>query len=666
MQTFNPEEALKAARPLQTGSASIAVEVDALPSHAEAVKRLSLIASEAAEAPSLLVIAGWPAVERRRTGPLPSPGEAQSAAEGNATFITTAIAADANLIRFEAVLAPSADPKLAGEVTSIAHNIQVRQGNSRTSQTELKTLSKSIAQPRTTREPSAPRGAAPSPPPAEAPRPEAPKEGMALVQGGVGELEVAVSDDGQHVVVAANSGFSFSDNGGTTFTRGGGTPCVYNSCDGDPSLSIGQSGAVYYSWIGFPTNEPGRFPPPNGATNTVSVSTDRGHTFRFAGNAVVCPSTTPVACSVPDQPHIAADRFNLSFAGQDRVYLVWRNFSSVSLTAKIVCSNDGGVTWPEQASVDIAGDFPRVAVGPDGSVYVTYVSGGNIMLRKFSACDAGLTPQPSIVVSTFAGVPCPMPGLDRCNNGNVLSSPTVSVDPLNANHVYIAWATSTVTGNEDVRVAESNDGGSTFPRSARVNSAVTARRFMPWMCATDGKALVGWYDRRASTAANNDLTAYFAGMVTSAPAALQVSADVNVSGNSDPQCASGWPCPPRSAADATSCSVQPQLAGVCSRSGTSCSFTAPNCPPGETCNTGNGCPKYGRLQWRCLRLGKTLRGLGLRNCTHRCCGGHRHQRFLSERDDSTPALSFGPNQLLGRLCRFENGSEQLRAVWEFM
>ena len=599
-RVLNPEKTLHSGKPLITANATIAIEVDSLASHADAVKRLGLIASEASEAPSFLVIAGWPALERRRTAPLPSPGlpssgQAQYTVEGNATFLTTAIAADTYLIRFEAVIAPGADPKLADAAASIARNIRVRPGNPQTARAELETLSKSIAQPRTTLPLTKPRGTTPSPPPPPAAPPQGtPQTGTALVQNGLGELEVAVSDDGMHVVVAANSGFSFSDDGGQTFQSGGSIPCIFALCFGDISLAVGNSGAIYFSWVGNTVNEPGPFAPPNGATNTVSVSSDNGHTFKFAGNAVLCPNTTPLVCSGPDQPHIAADRFSLSFAGQDRVYLVWRNFSGLGLTPRIVCSIDGGLTWPEQASIDVAGDFPRVTVGPDGSVFVAYVSGGNIMLRKYSACDAGFNSQPKVVVSTFANVACPVPGLDRCNDGNVLSSPTASVDPLDANHVYVAWATSTETGNEDIRVAESKDGGLTFPRAARVNSAVTARRFMPWACASQGNVLVGWYDRRTATTANNDLTAYFAGMVTSGASGLQVGADVNVSGNSDPQCASSWPCSARSTTDATSCSVQPQLAGTCSQSGNRCNFAAPNCPlPGETCKTGSGCPKYG-------------------------------------------------------------------------
>src|SRR5690349_10896856 len=41
------------------------------------------------------------------------------------------------------------------------------------------------------------------------------------VQTGLGELEMASSNDGRHVVIAANSGYSFSDDFGETYTFGG-------------------------------------------------------------------------------------------------------------------------------------------------------------------------------------------------------------------------------------------------------------------------------------------------------------------------------------------------------------------------------------------------------------------------------------------------------------
>lgn len=185
------------------------------------------------------------------------------------------------------------------------------------------------------------------------------------------------------------------------------------------------------------------------------------------------------------------------------------------MTPEISCSADGGQTWSSPAAVD-SGDFPRPTVGPDGSVYVAYHSGSSVLVNKFSSCISGLKQQTGfpVAVSSSVGVVCPMPGLDRCNDGNVLNSPMVSVDDSDQNHVFVAFASTTTCAsspgtraqqkacNEDVTFMDSSDGGSTFPRATVVNAPVTARRFMSWVCATQGRAWVSWYDRRAATPSN--------------------------------------------------------------------------------------------------------------------------------------------------------------------
>jgi hypothetical protein len=596
----------ESAEQLISAEARIAVSWEQRRSHADAVARLVQIALEEQEQPQLVVIAGWPAIHRERKANLPNPGETEAPINAISIFVTTAIAMDTQVVRFETVLAPDADPKLAQAALKIAQGAAVKAGDAKAAQSDLQSIAKSISAARSKSQSSIPIGSSSSkteeskigPAPQRGGGKSLP--GTAHVQNGVGELEVAVSDDGQHVVVAANSGHSHSDDGGLTFTADGGTPCIFHGCDGDPSLAVGKSGAFYYAWIGFPTGEPGGIPP-DGATDSLSISTDNGHTFSFLSNAVVCPSSTPASCTTPDQEHIAADRIALSASSKDRVYLVWRNFSSVSLTARIVCSSDGGSTWSAQTTVDAAGDFSRVNVGGDSFVYVAYRSGGNIMLHKFSACDSGLTPQPGfpVTVAAFTSVPCPMPGLDRCNNGNILSSPTVAADDLNPSHIYVAWANSSGAGNENIMVADSMDGGATFPRSVQVNGAPVARRFMPWISTYGGVAYVNWYDRRNATAANNDLTRYFGGSAAVKGGSLVAGSEADISQVNDPHC-SNWLCAPRSTTDSESCSIQPQLAGVCGHSppvaGDSharCDFSAGGCPGTESCLTGGGCPKYG-------------------------------------------------------------------------
>jgi len=90
----------------------------------------------------------------------------------------------------------------------------------------------------------------------------------------------------------------------------------------------------------------------------------------------------------------------------------------------------------------------------DGFVYAAWASGGNMMLHKYSNCDSGLVAQVGfpVTVSAFTNVVCPVPGLDRCNGRNILSSPKVAVDDLDANHLYYVFATATVAGNEDIMV----------------------------------------------------------------------------------------------------------------------------------------------------------------------------------------------------------------------
>lgn len=580
-------------------------------SHAEALDQLAETAVEGEAAPSFRAVGGWPGLTLRRLEPLARTGEehervdkAYDPQERAVLRVTAAAAVGATFVRLEATLGPEGRASVAKEILALVDGFAfAAQADAGQTERELGELPRRLRQP----EPGQPRAPRPAP---SAGTPEKETGVPVLVQTGVGELEVAASNDGQTVVVAANSGFSRSTDGGATFAFVGATPAPFPR-DGDPSLGVGQSGAFYYAFIGFPNGTPAALGV-NGCTTGVSRSTDGGQTFPFRGHAFVCPFSPPGLC-FPDQEHIAADRFNAA-PGGDQVYSVWRHFVPAGApancqsigsgfpTASIVCSSDGGSTWSARTVVDAAGDFPRVSTGSDGFVYVTYRSGGNVRLNKFSSCTAGLVQQAGfpVTVSAFTDVACPVAGLDRCNNGNILASPMVAVDDLEPSHVYVAYATNTAAGNDDVRLRDSTDGGLTWPaaRVVTLNTAVAARRFMPWVCALGGVAHASWYDRRAATVAANDLTGFFRGSAAVKGGTLTAGTEFNVAGVNDPQCASGWPCGTRSSGDSESCSVQPQNAGACRNamgggSGTACDFSAPVCPAGETCQTGSGCPKYG-------------------------------------------------------------------------
>lgn len=602
----NATELVTPARAALTGVAQARMVINSEPrrNHAEAVRRLGEIAAEYAAPVEYLQIDGWPALERRYTAPFPQRGKPQkpNTPEMESLRVTTAIAAGDLLVRLETILDVKADPKLASDALAIGRTTSfVQRGDPAKSEEDVRMLRR-LPRPLSTPAPATEiRGAS-----GRRGRKGAIETGAPVsVQTGVGELEVAVSNDGQNVVIGANSGFSNSTDWGKTFTFRGPTPGTFPR-DGDPSLGFGVSGSFYYGFIGFP-NGTAAAGGVTGCSTSIGASADNGVTFPFVNHAVLCPQIGAGLC-FPDQEHIAADRVNAAPGGGDQVYSVWRNFtpigappancgsiSSGAVSPSIVCSQDSAATWTAPTAITAAGDFPRITTAADGMVYVVFRSGANIMLNKFSSCGAGLAQQVGfpVVVAAFTTVPCPVAGLDRCNNGNVLSSPTVAVDDTNANHIYVAFASNTAAGNENIIVTDSLDGGATWPNSIAANSAVASRRFMPWVCTLNGDAYVTWYDRRAATAGNNDLTDFYVNSVSPQGGLLVAGPELNLTTNADPQCASGWPSRPRNINDSEGCSVQPQLAGRCSVTNAPCDFSD-GCPAGAgVCNTGGGSPKYG-------------------------------------------------------------------------
>src|SRR5262249_56002282 len=95
--------------------------------------------------------------------------------------------------------------------------------------------------------------------------------------------EVGISNNGQNIGIAANSGFSNSTNGGQTFTFRGGTPGPNGSRDGDPSLAVGASGSFYYGFIGFPDGT-AAWNNQTGCSTGISVSSNGGTSFPLPSN----------------------------------------------------------------------------------------------------------------------------------------------------------------------------------------------------------------------------------------------------------------------------------------------------------------------------------------------------------------------------------------------
>ena len=603
----------------------------------DAARRLTEIAAETADAVTSLTIGGWPAIQRRHLAPWPQLGHGSSSDGSMALTITTAVAAGDRIIRLDGSLPSDAPAELAEQVAAIERSLtpsgrsDTERGwawNTATAQARrLWAVARSLVtdlvsgpgMAEAADAADAPIEADEAPPvsdPADGAASGASSPGAALriLFGGVAsEPEVAVSNDGRHVVVAQQLVWITSHDGGLTFPDFGTFP---NTTGGDSSVAFGKSGNFYEGTI-------------NNNTTAIHISTDNGKTFTFRAAAFTCGAgQCGFNPSIPDQEHIAADRTTTTASG-DRVYSAFRNGFATPQWG-IVCSTDSGANW-STGNIGIAGDFPRITVATDGSVYVAYVIGANMMLAKFAACSgtADTMPQvagfPKTVATGIGNLPCPVPGLDRCNNGNTLRSPTVAADDTDATHIYYAYSTNTGSGNENVVVQDSIDAGVTWsaapPRSVVINGGGTARRFMPWVCATNGTAFVSWYDRRNATSADNDLTDYFGASASRVAGILTAGTEfqINDASTSDTQCEAGqavgtaksWPGGSRNANDSGQCSRQPQLGGRCQHSppNNTDSFqacdlnAATTCPTNESCQTAGGVPKYGDYNGNACAVG---------------------------------------------------------------
>lgn len=556
----------------------------------DALKELEEIAAGAGASVARTTVDGSPAIQWRETRPWPQ-AHGQQSAPGSALTINTVIAAGSQLIRLYGSLPSDASAVIAETVAAIETSVGFTTKTS-TAIPKGIAISRALAvAPRASQKDDTGDDTDLTPPVSEgsdsALVPSLPGFASRILQGtAASEPEVASSADGRNIVVAQQFVWTHSNNGGQTFTFGGSFP---NSTGGDSSLAVGASGNFYEGTI-------------FNKTTAIHRSTDNGQTFQVRGTAFTCgplPQCNFNGGQFPDQEHIAADRVN-QVSNQDQVYSVFRN-GSASPTWGIVCSTDGGANW-SAGNVGLSGDFPRVAVGSDGSVYVAFEdTSNNLRIDKFASCNTNsalpeLAGWPKTVAAGIAEIPCPVPGLDRCNNGNTLRGPTVVVDDTNSAHVFYTYATNTVAGNENIVIRDSTDSGSTFSAGTTLNGGGNARRYMPWMCATQGTAFVSWYDRRNATAGDNDLSEYYGASATRSGGVLNSGGEfqLNDAATSDAQCEAGqtlgsqrsWPGGSRQKNDSTSCSRSPQLAGVC---GTGACGAGGTCPAGQTCDSTNIC-----------------------------------------------------------------------------
>ncbi len=330
---------------------------------------------------------------------------------------------------------------------------------------------------------------------------------------------VAFVDTGQYlpatVGASSLSGYARSDDGGQTFTDLGRVPPSSRSIGySDPSLGVDSQGNFYFANL--------QYVPVRRTTLSalgVAQSVDGGRTF-----------TEPVLVSGTDQANfqdkelIAVDNTGGRFDGS--VYMAWTEFSPDGTHILFVRSTDGGKTFsaPIVLSDDILVQGATPAVGPDGEVYVVWLSlDSERTLKIRRSDDGGVSFGPTVTAAQLARTFDPQAS-NVCRRqalkGGIrtLELPSVAIDRSPTSFfrgtIYIAYQSDPDGSGPDISdvfLVRSLDGGKTFSKPVRVNDDQThTDQFMPAVAvAADGTVGVFFYDRRLDQE-NLKIDVYFA------------------------------------------------------------------------------------------------------------------------------------------------------------
>jgi hypothetical protein len=362
-------------------------------------------------------------------------------------------------------------------------------------------------------------------------------------QKGLAETSIAVDRTGRHVVIGYNdtrgfiknpisvSGFSFSDDGGKTFTDGGQLPSPGDQLIGttklpqvfgDPDVRyIGDCSFIYSSILLKKLNSD---PADGNVVQTMSIhrSTDCGHTW--TGPFEVTAATNPNGQLGPGGA--ATDSADKEFIDVDpdtgRVMMSWTNFGAKGAEIGTTFSDDIQAATPHWSTRvvvaatnhDGQASLPRFAAHGSDNVYVAWRRSGTAPLSGnigfARSTDNGLTfSPPGDIVPDFFFVDQIL-GNDRVN-----ISPSLAVDNSRGRHsgsVYVVYEDNDSHDTGDVAFVRSTDQGTTWSKPLLINARPGQDRgqWFPWVTVdnTSGRVYVFYYDQGIATSGELSETTY--------------------------------------------------------------------------------------------------------------------------------------------------------------
>ncbi len=286
----------------------------------------------------------------------------------------------------------------------------------------------------------------------------------------------------QFDTIASNfrqAGNAYTTDAGATWTFPGVlTPGVFRS---DPVLCADNAGRFFF----------------NSFKDTLCVDV-----FRSANAGMTWPVIVPAFGG--DKAWMDVDR--TGGVGEGHLYMAWQTAASCPsgpAGASFTRSTDHGNSWMTPVTIANNPRFGVTAVGPDGAVYVTGITGVSsifMVAKSTNAQFAGVTPtfDFSVTGDFLGGIPV-LGGIP--NPAGLLGQVWIAASPLNASRVYMLCSVHAPgPDTTDVKFARSDDGGQTWNASVRVNDDSAVSSAWQWFgtmsVAPNERIDVIWNDTR--------------------------------------------------------------------------------------------------------------------------------------------------------------------------